>query len=273
MGGPMAKRLLEAGHEVALWSHGKGKAEALGSKAWATPPDISIGCIGSLDHPSRLSQWFPASPETIRRRPRDVELRRPVGNCGTWQDARDDLLLRSGVRPLLFFLLPLRTLGRCGRRRADSYEFPGYRNGGAVGMALLLFGLIDQRQIRAQPRSELGRFDEHRFLRLAAAPSSYQSIATYHHRIRRIQLEQRHRIRRLGITSGLTAIRPEALSVVPLVLSSVWHVGRDVHQTGNRWIRKITRPHHRGTPTPPAPYIHSRGTTPCTQSIPFIPST
>jgi 3-hydroxyisobutyrate dehydrogenase-like beta-hydroxyacid dehydrogenase len=34
MGGPMAKRLLEAGHEVALWSHSKGKAEALGLRAF-----------------------------------------------------------------------------------------------------------------------------------------------------------------------------------------------------------------------------------------------
>jgi 3-hydroxyisobutyrate dehydrogenase-like beta-hydroxyacid dehydrogenase len=37
MGGPMAKRLLQAGHEVALWSYSKGKAEALGGKACASP--------------------------------------------------------------------------------------------------------------------------------------------------------------------------------------------------------------------------------------------
>src|SRR5258708_4311490 len=41
MGGPMAKRLLEAGHEVALWSYSKGKAEALGSKACATPREVA----------------------------------------------------------------------------------------------------------------------------------------------------------------------------------------------------------------------------------------
>src|SRR5713101_8114517 len=35
----------------------------------------------------------------------------------------------------------------------------------------------------------------------------------------------------------LAEVTWEALSVVSLVLSSVWHVGRDVHQTGNRWIR------------------------------------
>jgi 3-hydroxyisobutyrate dehydrogenase-like beta-hydroxyacid dehydrogenase len=41
MGGPMAKRLLGAGHEVALWSHTKGKAEALGGKACATPREVA----------------------------------------------------------------------------------------------------------------------------------------------------------------------------------------------------------------------------------------
>src|SRR6266700_6953518 len=29
----------------------------------------------------------------------------------------------------------------------------------------------------------------------------------------------------------------EALSIVGLILSSIWHVGRDVDQSGNRWIR------------------------------------
>jgi 3-hydroxyisobutyrate dehydrogenase-like beta-hydroxyacid dehydrogenase len=41
MGGPMAKRLLAAGHEVALWSYSKGKAEALGGKACATPREVA----------------------------------------------------------------------------------------------------------------------------------------------------------------------------------------------------------------------------------------
>src|SRR6266478_7643021 len=34
----------------------------------------------------------------------------------------------------------------------------------------------------------------------------------------------------------LAEVTWEALSVVRLVLSSVWHVSRDVHQTRNRWI-------------------------------------
>jgi len=42
MGGPMAKRLLGAGHDVALWSHTKGKAEALGGgKACSSPREVA----------------------------------------------------------------------------------------------------------------------------------------------------------------------------------------------------------------------------------------
>ena len=44
MGGPMARRLVEAGHEVALWSHSKGKADALaaiGGTACATPREVA----------------------------------------------------------------------------------------------------------------------------------------------------------------------------------------------------------------------------------------
>jgi 3-hydroxyisobutyrate dehydrogenase-like beta-hydroxyacid dehydrogenase len=41
MGGPMAKRLLAAGHEVALWSYSKGKAEALGGTPCATPREVA----------------------------------------------------------------------------------------------------------------------------------------------------------------------------------------------------------------------------------------
>ncbi len=44
MGGPMAKRLIEAGHQVSLWSHSAGKAEvlaALGATACATPSEVA----------------------------------------------------------------------------------------------------------------------------------------------------------------------------------------------------------------------------------------
>src|SRR6266851_4511092 len=36
--------------------------------------------------------------------------------------------------------------------------------------------------------------------------------------------------------SRLAEVTWEALSVVSLILSSVWHVGCNVHQSGNRWI-------------------------------------
>jgi 3-hydroxyisobutyrate dehydrogenase-like beta-hydroxyacid dehydrogenase len=44
MGGPMAVNLIRAGHEVALWSHGAGKAErfaASGGVACATPAEVA----------------------------------------------------------------------------------------------------------------------------------------------------------------------------------------------------------------------------------------
>jgi 3-hydroxyisobutyrate dehydrogenase-like beta-hydroxyacid dehydrogenase len=42
MGGPMAKRLIAAGHEVALWSYSKGKAETLGGgTACSTPREVA----------------------------------------------------------------------------------------------------------------------------------------------------------------------------------------------------------------------------------------
>ena len=42
---------------------------------------------------------------------------------------------------------------------------------------------------------------------------------------------------RLLYRSRLAEVTWEALSVVSLILSSIWHVGRDVDQAGNRWIR------------------------------------
>src|SRR5713101_7419465 len=42
---------------------------------------------------------------------------------------------------------------------------------------------------------------------------------------------------RLLYRSRLAEVTWEALSVVSLILSRVWHVSRDVHQAGNRWIR------------------------------------
>jgi 3-hydroxyisobutyrate dehydrogenase-like beta-hydroxyacid dehydrogenase len=48
MGGPMARHLLEAGHEVALWSYSKGKAETLAKSGkgtvCATPAEVAERC-------------------------------------------------------------------------------------------------------------------------------------------------------------------------------------------------------------------------------------
>src|SRR6266496_4653453 len=42
---------------------------------------------------------------------------------------------------------------------------------------------------------------------------------------------------RLLYRGRLAEVTWETFSVVSLIFSSVWHVGRDVDQSGNRWIR------------------------------------
>src|SRR6266567_8133382 len=42
---------------------------------------------------------------------------------------------------------------------------------------------------------------------------------------------------RLLYRSRFAEVAWEALSVVRLILASIWHVGSDVHRSGNRWIR------------------------------------
>src|SRR5437762_11463825 len=42
---------------------------------------------------------------------------------------------------------------------------------------------------------------------------------------------------RLLYRSRFAEVTWEALSIVGLILSRIWHVGRDVYQSGNRWIR------------------------------------
>src|SRR5882757_4406880 len=50
-------------------------------------------------------------------------------------------------------------------------------------------------------------------------------------------IEVRKTICRLLYRTRLAEVAREALSVVRFVLSSVWHVRCNVHQSGNRWIR------------------------------------
>jgi len=44
-------------------------------------------------------------------------------------------------------------------------------------------------------------------------------------------------VSRLLYRSRLAEVTGETPSVVRLILSCIWHVGRDIHQTGDRWIR------------------------------------
>ena len=93
MGGPMARRLVEAGHEVALWSHSKGKADALaaiGGIACATPSEVAqrsecvFLCVGDtamsrevifgkdglaeeINHPLVISDCSTISPKESRQ--------------------------------------------------------------------------------------------------------------------------------------------------------------------------------------------------------------
>src|SRR5258705_6359477 len=50
-------------------------------------------------------------------------------------------------------------------------------------------------------------------------------------------IEVRETICRLLYRTRLAEVTREALCVVRFVLSSVWHVRCDIHQSGNRWIR------------------------------------
>ena len=61
-------------------------------------------------------------------------------------------------------------------RKQIGYKLPCHREGGTVGMALLLFRLIDQSQVGAQPRSKLGRFDEHRLQVLIPLPGDRHAL-------------------------------------------------------------------------------------------------
>jgi hypothetical protein len=51
------------------------------------------------------------------------------------------------------------------------------------------------------------------------------------------RIEVRETICRPLYRTRLTEVTGEALSVVGFVLSSVWHVRCNIHQSGNRWIR------------------------------------
>src|SRR5205809_3481220 len=121
-------------------------------------------CLRRTGHPftvsgpcgpsQKIECVFSASPETIRREPREFDLRRSVGNRRTWQSARCVILLffrRGGSR----------FLGRYAPRICERYEIalppihgeqishhlPRYGQRRSIGISFLLFSFIDQGQI------------------------------------------------------------------------------------------------------------------------------
>jgi len=108
--------------------------------------------IHSLSRARRPSQKiefvFSASPETIRREPRESDLRRSVGNRRTWQTARCVIPLfpyrrRLGSRTsVLFCRYEISFFPVHGEQ--IRHHLPSYGKGCSIGIALLLFGFIDQ---------------------------------------------------------------------------------------------------------------------------------
>jgi 3-hydroxyisobutyrate dehydrogenase-like beta-hydroxyacid dehydrogenase len=86
MGYPMARHLLEAGHEVALWTHSAGKARELAAKgpgiACATPKEVAqradfiFFCVGTTDMARAISTGKDGLLEGVR--PNSV-----TANCST----------------------------------------------------------------------------------------------------------------------------------------------------------------------------------------------
>src|SRR5437868_4277523 len=54
-------------------------------------------------------------------------------------------------------------------------------------------------------------------------------------KLRRVEISET--VCRFLYRSRLAQVTWETFSIVSLILSSVWHVGRDVDQSDNRWIR------------------------------------
>src|SRR5713226_5021880 len=94
---------------------GARTVEPVRTRSLARVPLGGGSCLRRTGHPftvsgpcgrsQKIEGVFSASPETIRREPREFDLRRSVGNCRTWQSARCVILLffarRAAVsRPL-----------------------------------------------------------------------------------------------------------------------------------------------------------------------------
>src|SRR5438874_6479560 len=137
-----------------------------------------VSCLRRTGHPftvsgpcgpsQKIECVFSASPETIRREPREFDLRRSVGNRRTWQSARCVILLffrRGGPR----------FLGRYAPRICERYEialpsidgeqishhFPSNGQRRSIGIPFLLFSFIDQSQSVILPRCQLRGLHQH----------------------------------------------------------------------------------------------------------------
>jgi len=72
MGAPMARNLMKAGHEVALWSHSKGKAEKVAAdgkgKACASPAEVAKNsdCVFLCVGDSKMSEHVILGPNGVK---------------------------------------------------------------------------------------------------------------------------------------------------------------------------------------------------------------
>ncbi len=133
MGYPMARHLLEAGHEVALWTHSAAKARELAAKgkgtACATPKEVAqrsdfiCYCVGDTAMTRAVSIGKDGLIEGMRPRKRDRGLQHHFAHR-EHGDRRD---VRRQGRPL-----PGRALHRVESRRGrrDPYVHGGRRPGG-----------------------------------------------------------------------------------------------------------------------------------------------
>src|SRR5438445_3865568 len=142
-------------------------------------------CLRRTGHPftvsgpcgpsQKIECVFSASPETIRREPREFDLRRSVGNRRTWQSARCVILLFFSPGGSQF--LCRRAPGICepyevafsaihGEQIRDHLSSYGQRR--SIRISLLLLSFIDQGQIMILSGCQLRGFHQHTLNMLVA---------------------------------------------------------------------------------------------------------
>src|ERR1700683_5177571 len=88
---------------------------------------------------------------------------------------------------------------------------------------------------RGDRRCEIVRKVEHLRARHECGPVGGKVSCEQFMKLGRVDIGEA--VRRFLYGARFGEVAREALSVVRLVLSSVWHVRRDVHQSDNSWIR------------------------------------